>query len=203
MRGSGSSRHSAESSRMLEHSEPATPPEGFAWMESNGACCFGVCPGIGAKNAASPRGTVTPRRRGRRPSSRSEGFALLETMVALVIFTGAAMALYALFNTNLINLARAHDVSRQMTAVRHAVEYLSSLNPREDGAGRMEFDGLDVVWSAALLQPPRQSQTATGGLGYFEVGLYEIEFTLSDRGRPLGTWRMRAVGYEKVRESAL
>ena len=130
------------------------------------------------------------------------GFTLLETMVALVVFAGAAMALYALFNTNLIALARAHDVSRQMPAVRHAVEYLSSINPRKEGDGTFEIDGIDVAWSASLLQPVRQSQSVTGGRGYFEVGLYEVEFTMSERGRPMGTWQMRIVGYEKVREPA-
>ena len=130
------------------------------------------------------------------------GFTLLETMVAMVVFAGAAMALYALFNTNLIALARAHDVSRQMPAVRHAVEYLSSINPREEGDGTFEIDGIDVAWTASLLQPVRQSQSVTGGRGYFEVGLYEVEFTMSERGRPMGTWQMRIVGYEKVREPA-
>ena len=62
---------------------------------------------------------------------------------------------------------------------------------------------MDVVWTARLLRPVRQSQTATGGRGYFEVGLYEIEFAIGDRGRSLGTWRMRVVGYEKVREAKL
>ena len=42
-----------------------------------------------------------------------EGFTLSETLVALVIFSAAAMAMYGLFNTNLIALARAHDVARQ------------------------------------------------------------------------------------------
>ena len=130
------------------------------------------------------------------------GFTLLETMVALVVFAGAAMALYALFNTNLIALARAHDVSRQMPAVRHAIEYLSSINPREEGDGTFEIDGIDVAWSANLLQPVRQSQSVTGGRGYFELGLYEVEFMMSERGRPMGTWQMRIVGYEKVREPA-
>lgn len=120
--------------------------------------------------------------------------------MALVVFTGAALALYALFNTNLIALARAHDVSRQVPAVRHAIEHLASINPREESDGRIEIEGLGVAWTATLLQPPRQSQTVIGGRGYYEVGLYEIEFTLSDRDRTFGTWRMRSVGYEKVRE---
>lgn len=136
------------------------------------------------------------------PGIRPRGFTLLETMVAMVVFAGTAMALYALFNTNLIALARAHDVSRQMPAVRYAVEYLSSIDPREEGDGTFEVDGIDVAWSASLLQPVRQSQSVTGGRGYFELGLYEVEFTMSERGRTMGTWQMRIVGYEKVREPA-
>ncbi len=123
-------------------------------------------------------------------------------MVALVIFTGAALGLYGLFNTNLMALARAHDVSRQLPAARHAIEYLSSINPREEGAGQFEFGGLNVVWSAKLLQPVRQSQNAMGGRGYFELGLYEVEFVMSEQSRPLGTYRMRVIGHEKVREAA-
>ena len=124
-------------------------------------------------------------------------------MVALVIFAGAALALYALFNTNLIALARAHDVSRQVPAARQAIEYLAKINPREEGDGTIEIDGLDVAWTATLVEPPRQSQTVTGGRGYYEIGLYEIEFSLSNRDRTLGTWLMRSVGYEKVREPEL
>ena len=132
---------------------------------------------------------------------RSGGFTLLETMVALVIFAAAAMALYGLFNTNLIALARAHDVSRQAPALRNVIEHLSSINPREEGAGRMSLDGVQVSWSSRLMEPVRESQTVTGGRGYFEVGLYEVEFTMSDEeDRSLGTWRIRVVGYEKVRE---
>ena len=138
---------------------------------------------------------------GVRPSfRRSRGFTLLETMVALVVFAAAAMALYGLFNTNLVGLVRAHDVSRQMPAARQVIEHLSSINPREEGAGSIELDGVRVAWSAKLVEPARQSQSAVGGLGYFEVGLYELELTMHEGERPLGTWRMRVVGYEKVRE---
>lgn len=140
-------------------------------------------------------------RNARRPVAvRMGGFTLLEALVALVIFSAAAMALYGLFNTNLIALSRAHDVSRQIPAIRHAIEYLSSINPREEDDGTLVLDGLNVVWSSKLVQPARQSQTVTGGRGYFELGLYEIEFTVSEQDRTLGSWRMRAVGFEKVRE---
>ena len=148
----------------------------------------------GSRAAAGP-GTAAAR--------RSAGFTLLETMVALVIFTGAAMALYSLYNTNLVALVRVHDVTRQIPAARHAIEYLSAINPREQESGRIEIHGLDVAWSSKLLQPVRDSQTLTGGRGYYEVGLYEVEFAMRDGERSLGTWRLRVPGYEKVREPDL
>ena len=124
-------------------------------------------------------------------------------MVALAIFSAGALALYGLFNTNLIALGRAHDVSRQLPAAYRAIEFLSALNPRDAGTGQVEIDGLNLTWSARLLEPARQSQTSTGGMGYFEIGLYEIEFSLDEGGPPLGTWRMRVAGHEKVRESSI
>lgn len=180
MCGSSSSRRTAASPPMRRPVKPDTRPRG----------------------SIGPGGTPAVRR-GLLLRPRERGFTLLETMVALVIFTGAALALYALFNTNLIALARAHDVSRQVPAVRQTIEYLADINPREEGEGRIELGGLDVAWTATLVEPPRQSQTVTGGRGYYEIGLYEIEFTLSDRDRTLGTWRMRSVGYEKVRKPEL
>ena len=134
-------------------------------------------------------------------TARSAGFTILETMVAMVVFAGAAIVLYGLFNTNLIALGRAHDVSRQMSAAHHAVEYLTGINPYEEQAGEMRVNEIDVVWSARLLEPVRQSQTVAGERGYFEVGLYEIVFESREEGRSLGAWRLRVPGYRKVRES--
>ncbi len=131
---------------------------------------------------------------------RNRGFTLLETMVALVIFAAAAMALYGLFNTNLIALARAHDVSRQAPALRQVIEHLSSIDPRLETAGSIELDGVQVSWTTALVEPARQSQNVSGALGLYEVGLYEIEFTMRAAERSLGVWRLRTLGYEQVRE---
>ena len=108
----------------------------------------------------------------------------------MVVFAGAAIVLYGLFNTNLIALGRAHDVSRQMSAAHHAVEYLTGINPYEEQAGEMRVNEIDVVWSARLLEPVRQSQTVAGERGYFEVGLYEIVF--ESRGLVILLYRSRS-----------
>ncbi len=119
--------------------------------------------------------------------------------MALVIFAAAGMALYGLFNTNLISLLRVQDVSREAPVVRYAMERLSAVDLRRSDAGGFEFDDFDVAWSARLVEPVRQGQNGLGALGDFEVGLYEVEFVVSERGRTLRTWRMRRVAFEKVR----
>ena len=141
---------------------------------------------------------AVPERHRRRKAAQG-GFALLEAIVAIVLFAAAGMALYGLFNTNLISLLRVHDVSREAPVVRYAVERLQAVDPRRTEAGVFEVDGFGVTWTARPLEPPRQGQNGLGVLGDFEVGLYEIEFQVADAGRPLGTWRLRHVGFEKVR----
>ena len=139
--------------------------------------------------------------RASRFAANQAGFTLLETIVALVIFAGAGMALYGLFNTNLITLTRVQDVSKQMIVVQHAVERLSSMNLQGEAAGQIEIDEFDVIWSARLVEPYRQGQSVQGYLGYFQVGLYRVDFEVRDRLRSLGTYQLRMVGYEKVREA--
>ena len=134
-------------------------------------------------------------------SSASPGFTLLEAIVALTIFSAGALTLYGLFNTNLIAVQRVRAVSAHLPAAQRAVAYLSAVNPRRQEQGRLEFDDYAVVWSARLLEPARQGQNAYGGMGDYEVGLYLVEFTVSEQGLPVGTYRLRLIGYEKVRES--
>lgn len=128
---------------------------------------------------------------------------MLEAIVALTIFSAGALTLYGLFNTNLIALQRVRDVTAHLPAVQRAVTHLSAVNPRHQPEGRLEFDDYSVVWSARLLEPVRQGQNATGLMGHYEIGLYRVEFTVSDLGRPVGTYRLRRIGHEKVRGDAL
>ena len=130
---------------------------------------------------------------------RPLGFALLEAVVALAIFAAAGMALYGLFNTNLIALHRAGDVSRQLPAVRHALEHLATVNPYRQGQGELLFDGYEIAWAARPVEPVRQGLTSFGTVSDFDIGLYDIEVEVRQRGRFLGVWRTRQVGYEKVR----
>ena len=115
------------------------------------------------------------------------------------------MALYSLYNTNLLALLRVQDSSRQVPVVRHAMEYLSTVNPAKQQDGDFEFNGFDVRWQATLVEPKRKGQNAFGLVGYYDIGLYEVRFEISEqarpggRVRPVGNWSLRLVGYQDVR----
>ena len=119
--------------------------------------------------------------------------------MALAIFAAGAMALYGLFNTNLIALERVQATTEHLPVARSAIEVLATVNPWHQSEGEFEVDSYQVAWAARLLEPVRHGQTNAGMMADFDFGLYEIDFVIADGERRLGRWRMRSVGYERVR----
>ena len=130
------------------------------------------------------------------------GFTLLEAVVALAIFAAGAMALYGLYGTNLIGLARAHDIAEQLPIVEQAVERLALIDPRQQAEGTFAVGAAQVAWTAALVEPPRQSQSGSGYVGAFEIGLYQIDFDIVEDERVLGSWQVRLANHERLRDAA-
>ena len=147
------------------------------------------------------------RRKGDRPrfarALSIAGFSLLEAIVALAIFSAGSMALYGLFNSNLVGLGKAAEVSRREPAVLAAVEHLASINIREEPTGQLAIGEFDIAWSSSLVEPVRQGQSVAGFLGNFEIGLYDVDIELTRNGEPDMTYRVRLAGHRQVRQSGL
>ena len=137
------------------------------------------------------------------PARKSTGFTLLEAVVAMAIFAAAGMALYALFNANLISLGRAQDVTAQLPTVHRAMEYLSAIDPVQQPTGQIELGGYDVTWSSRLMEPVRESQTAQGFRGYHELGLYEISFDISRLDELVASHELRVISQRQIRWPSL
>ena len=133
----------------------------------------------------------------------STGFTLLEAVVAMAIFAAAGMALYALFNANLISLGRAQDVTAQLPTVHRAMEYLSAIDPAQQPTGQIELGGYDVTWSSQLMEPVRESQTAQGFRGYHELGLYEITFDITQLDELVASHKLRVISQRQIRWPSL
>ena len=117
----------------------------------------------------------------------------------MAIFAAAGMALYALFNANLISLGRAQNVTGQIPTAHRAMEYLSAIDPAKQPVGQIELDGFDVTWSSRLMEPVRDSQTGQGYRGYHELGLYEITFDINRLGDLIASHKLRVVSHRQVR----
>ena len=137
-----------------------------------------------------------------RPAMPGRGFSLLETVVAMALLAATGMALFGLFNTNMITLTRAGDVSAQVPVVRHAMEKLTAINPAVAQEGRFAVGDHEVRWTAELVEPMRSSQSPIGDRGPYLVGLFDLEFRVYRQGDQLGAWRMRHVGYRDLRAPA-
>jgi general secretion pathway protein I len=132
-----------------------------------------------------------------------QGFTLVEAMVALVIFSMAAMGIYSWINTNLISLNRLAAVAESEFVVDSAVERLQLVDLRSETQGEFNVSGYQVVWRAELVEPWRQGKTQQGGLSIYDFGLYDIHLELFKDSRPQGNFHYRYTAWYMAREFKL
>ena len=127
------------------------------------------------------------------------GFTLLEAIVAMVIFSMGAFALYGWLSTNTITLQRIHH-RRQIAELRtSALEVMRLVNPMLEPSGQREVADLQVSWSAKPVAPPRASVTQVGLPNIFQVGLYEADVRVLQGGQARDGFTLRLLGYRQVR----
>lgn len=129
------------------------------------------------------------------------GFTLLEAIVALVVFTMGAFALYGWLSTNIITLNRIRDRQQVEQAMHAAIDMLRRSNPMETPDGRRKAGELEVHWHAVAIEPPRPNVVQSGQPGIFVVGLYDVTVRVTRENRELQTFRLRQVGWKQVAKS--
>lgn len=129
----------------------------------------------------------------------SDGFTLLEAIVALVIFSTAGLALFSWINQNLQALARAQEVSEVARAKRNVLEFMGDINPMLRGAGGNDFGLYKVAWRSAETRAPRDNSGYPTGNGSFSVALYRttIDVTRANGARWFSFELMQA-GYRRL-----
>lgn len=143
---------------------------------------------------------MTPRR-ATAPAARrtANGFTLLEAIVALVVFSMGAMALYGWLSTNIITLDRIRQRQEIEAAMLSALDMVRRTNPMEIPSAQRQAGNLQVVWTSVPVEPIRPNAHRDGMPGIFNVGLYDANVRVLRDGRQLHAFKVRQVGWKQVR----
>lgn len=134
---------------------------------------------------------------------RSRGFTLIEAMVALVVFSMAAMGIYGWINSNLITLGRLSDIAATEQVLNSSMERLKLVDLSAETSGRFNVNGYWVEWKAELVEPWRNGTTAVGIVGLYDLGLFQVSLNYIKDGRRVGGHEYRRVAYKQVRQFKL
>ncbi len=132
--------------------------------------------------------------------SAQSGFTLLEALVSLVLIAGIGMALYGWINSNLIGLQRVKYHNEKAMVLRNVLEWMKQVNPMEQPEGSREINGWQVAWESREIAPPKDGVGHPGGIGLFQVALYDTRVTVSYPGEVLDEVTLRQFGYKQVRK---
>lgn len=131
---------------------------------------------------------------------KHRGFTLLEAMVALVIFSLAAMGIYGWINANLISLNRLADLAANEQVLNSAVERLKLVDMNKETEGAFNVDEYNVQWHADLVEPWQKGVTALGATTIYDFALFNVQLTFVKDGRERGHFSYRNVAYKQVRQ---
>ncbi|HEX5306371.1 MAG TPA: type II secretion system protein [Dyella sp.] len=130
---------------------------------------------------------------------RQAGFSLLEAIVALVILSLVAMALYGWQNANLFAIRRAEAHAVANDAARSALALVRTINPMLQPTGERPWGNGTIRWNASPVEPIKPGVTAVGLPGYFDIGLYRVRVEIVPASGPIQRLEVRQVGYKQVR----
>lgn len=132
---------------------------------------------------------------------RQRGFTLLEAIVAMVIFTIGALALYQWQATSLRNLGRVQRHAEQVQLGRDALEVVRGINPMQEPDGERELGDRRVTWTSEPIESRRAGRTPAGYPSLFDLGLFELDVRVLDDGVELTRFKVRQVGFEQTRQA--
>ncbi|HEY0894121.1 MAG TPA: prepilin-type N-terminal cleavage/methylation domain-containing protein [Cellvibrio sp.] len=132
--------------------------------------------------------------------TNTRGFTLVEAMVALVIFSMAAMGIYSWINTNLISLNRVAVVADSEFVANSVIERLKLVDLRNEREGSFDVTGYRVQWRAELVEPWVQGLAPRGTLSLYDLGLYQVIFDLNKNGQTVTTYTYRQTAWYQARE---
>ena len=132
------------------------------------------------------------------PPRKAAGFTLLEAIVAMVIFSLGAFALYGWLSTNVITLDRIRLHQEQEVAFASALDLVRRSNPMQAPSGKRAIGDLIVTWTSRPVQDPKPNVDQSGSNGIYLVGLYTVYVRVTRDGRAIGNFYVRQIGWKQT-----
>lgn len=142
-------------------------------------------------------------RRSIKPSKRQRqrGFSLLEMIAALTILAIGSGVLFSWLGQTTAQLTRFQVQEKASLARLQAIDFLSAQNPAIASSGKQAFDGFSMEWKSEPVTEIRESVSPTGGLGLYQVSLYQVRVSTFDgAGQAWFQFAVKLVGYKQVRQ---
>jgi general secretion pathway protein I len=133
----------------------------------------------------------------------AKGFTLLEAIVAMVVFSLGAFALYGWLSTNMITLDRIRLRQEQEVAFASALDLVRRSNPMLAPAGQRDVGDMTVTWRSKPVEDPKPSVDQSGSNGIYMIGLYTVYVRVTRDGRPIGNFYVRQIGWKQTRKVEL
>jgi hypothetical protein len=126
----------------------------------------------------------------------------LEGLVAIAILAGTLVAIFTLVGGILSAGYRIGRSNASVEVTMNAIEALTTVNPMEQESGQIDLGPYKVRWKSVATTPIIDGTGYPGGIGNYRVALYESEAEVGDpSGAILTTFKLRQVGYRRVRDS--
>lgn len=131
---------------------------------------------------------------------RQAGFTLLEAIVALVVFSMGAVALYGWLGVSLEGLHATTRAQDRAAATLSGLEAMRRVNPMEEASGRVELEEFTYQWQSRVLDGPRDAVGRLGAPTIFEVALYEMDVLVRLGDEDVADFTVRQIGYRQARD---
>lgn len=131
---------------------------------------------------------------------RSDGFTLLEAIVALAILAAAGLAMFAAMTQSMQMLRRAQEARAVDGALRNALAIAERIDPMERSTGEQDLGAYRLRWRAMPVEPLRDNTTGYLEPGYYRVGLYDLRLELWRDGAIARSVDVRRSAWRQVRQ---
>ena len=111
------------------------------------------------------------------------------------------MAAFSWLNQDVRHLMKINDLALEEVVTEEVLSRLELEDFTLKGSGSYQLADYRINWQATPVEPAKAGTSPIGGLGLYDIALYDIELELIYKGRLISTPKTRITQFKKVRLS--